>query len=230
MPTPRPFIPDADSAFHGWLRNFAERIGDDPFAYGLTLGDGAAIAGAFEAWSAAFTLAKSPGTRTAVTIVGKDEARAAAVTLARTLAAKVRVNDEVSTALKLGLGLRVPRRRGADGEPLLTRVRPPETAPTLALRGIEMYEHTLMATNPGSLTPARKPEGATAVLVVRVVADAIAERPEGAELLGLMTKLRFSSPFTAADGGKWATYFARWVNGKGQMGPWSQGLWARIAA
>lgn len=39
-----------------------------------------------------------------------------------------------------------------------------------------------------------------------------------------------ASAFTAADRGKTATYFARWVNAKGEPGPWSQALSIAIAA
>jgi hypothetical protein len=45
-----------------------------------------------------------------------------------------------------------------------------------------------------------------------------------------VTKNPFTIDFTAQDGGKYATYFARWVSRRGETGPWSAPKSMRVAA
>jgi hypothetical protein len=54
--------------------------------------------------------------------------------------------------------------------------------------------------------------------------------PRRAQFLAFTGKTDFSCAFAPADHGKTATYFARWTNAKGDMGPWSLPLPVSIAA
>lgn len=215
-----------------WLANFSGKIAAAPAAYGLSGGDAAELSAAVAAWHAAYVLAFSPATRTVATVADKRSAKASVTAVTRRLAARVRSNSSVSPELKVGLGLVL---RDPAGMP----VSVPQTAPSLNLRGMATRLHTLEAFDPGS-ERAGKPERVAGLVVFRAVADgpiasADAESASAGEqptpaYLGLFTRGRFTSAFTTADRGKTATYFARWVNAKGQPGPWSQGLSVPIAA
>jgi hypothetical protein len=66
--------------------------------------------------------------------------------------------------------------------------------------------------------------------VFRAVSTGPVADPEQARFLGFVTKAEFESDFSPADNGKTATYFARWTNAKGEMGPWSPPASLPIAA
>lgn len=223
----RPYIPNADSDFNVFALDFAGKIGTDPTAYGLTSADAAVISAAVVAWEAPYLEAASPSTRTQGAVHQKDQARRAAERIIRGFASRIRVNDDIPVALKAGLGIRpVPRS--------YARVLPPQSAPALTVTNIGAARHTLIARDRGSVagegTESRKPNGAIGLLLFRIVADEPARRPDKAEFLGFITRGIIESLFTTADRGKTATYFARWTNAKGQMGPWSIPSVVAIAA
>jgi hypothetical protein len=223
----RPYIPNADSAFDAFANSFAARIAADPAAYGLSAGDAAAISAVVGAWEAAYRVAAAPSTRTQPAVLQKDEARRAAERTIRGFASRIRVNDDIPSDRKAALGIRpVPRS--------YARVQPPQSAPTLTVTEIGAARHTLIARDRGDVgggpSESRKPPGAIGLLLFRIVADEPVRTPDKAEFLGFVTRGLVESLFTTADRGKTATYFARWTNAKGQMGPWSVPSVVAIAA
>jgi hypothetical protein len=46
----------------------------------------------------------------------------------------------------------------------------------------------------------------------------------------MTTRPSFRADFRGADGGKTAVYMARWVNTRGEKGPWSEITAAKVAA
>lgn len=221
---PPPFIPASDSAFDAFLYNFAKKILAAPAAYQLTSADASVIDAAYSLWHAAFLAASSPDTRTRGAVRTKDLQRASAVAVARRFAALIRVNQSVAPDLKIGLGIRPPTRS-------YTRINTPAERPVLAVASAGIAEHTIFAGR--SDGEGRRPAGAIALVLFRSIADSHTEhepRPEDAPFLGLVTRATFTSTFTTADAGKTATYFARWANAKGELGPWSPPVRLRIAA
>lgn len=218
-----PFIPNRDADFNPWLENFATLISANPSAYGLSAGDAAEVAGAYAKWQAAYAVATAPTTRTGPSIAEKDACRAATVVIVRRLAGLVRANAAVPESLKLGLGVRT---RG----PGQSRTPVPTECPSLSVIGLSLASHQLAAGDNVFGPQRAKPRGAAALLVVRTIADTPANDPNEATFLTLATRNRFTSRFQTADGGKIATYFARWANSKGQLGPWSGPVWMQVAA
>jgi hypothetical protein len=219
----RPFIPNRDGDFDQWLANFAAKISADPAAYGLSPADAAQMDAARALWHSAYLGAVAPVTRTLPAIAEKDSRRAAAVVIARRLAARVRSDDTVPNTLKLGLGLKV---RAAG----LTRAPAPAALPVLSVDRISPTTHDLVVRSAQENFARAKPKDAATLLVVRVVADAPAKNPHDGAFLTLATRMRFRSEFEHQEGGKIATYFARWANPRGELGPWSSPVSARVAA
>lgn len=208
-----------------WLANFSAQISASPVKYGLTPADAAQIAAAVAAWHAAYAAAAAPDTRTRARVQEKRSARAAVTAVVRRFAARIRSNDAVAADLKIGLGLVL--RTGAG-----TPVPAPRTFPVLGLRRMDTRLHTLTASDE---VPGRrgKPPRSAGLVVFRAVADGPVTHPErsaGVAYLGLFTRPRIDSAFTESDRGKTATYFARWVNAKGEPGPWSRPLSVAVAA
>ena len=54
--------------------------------------------------------------------------------------------------------------------------------------------------------------------------------PSELKFLGVDSRTPYTADFVGADGGKTAHYMLRWVNTKGEQGPWSETASATIGA
>lgn len=217
------FIPSRDPALESFLLNFKTLIAASPTSYGLVTGDATAINASYASWHSAYLAATNPTTRTHITIAAKDAQKILTVDVVRTYATTIRANTAVSNDLKLGLGLNVH-------DTIPTPVPPPSTYPLLSINGAGTGLQELRASD--QLTPTRraKPAGSAGLLVFRAVGTTAITDPTAAPFLGFVTKAAFQSSFTSGDDGKIATYFARWTNAKGELGPWSAPVSMRVAA
>lgn len=217
------FLPTQEGALNNWLQNFSTRISASPGTYGLKPADAASIAAAVAAWVLAYQTAVAPSTRTRGAVAAKRIEKKNVVAVVRGFAGVIRGDDSVSGELKINLGLRLRPRRGAP-------VPAPADAPALALHRMGTGVHELRARRSGESTSSAKPYGVASLMVYRAVGEGAARGVEEAQFLTLVTRARFTSTFERAQRGQTATYFARWINTKGEPGPWSNAMSAAIAA
>lgn len=217
------YIPSREADMDTWVLNFKTLIAANPTSYGLSASDATAIGTAYTNWHAAYLAAIGPTTRNVSTIGTKNEQKAVVLGVVRGYAATIRANRAVSSALKSGLGLHVPTGT-------TTPVPPPATSPVLAFHGMRPGVQSVQATDETTPTHRGKPAGVAGLLLFRTVAAEPAVDAEAAHFLGFVTRADYTATYTTADTGKVATYFARWTNAKGEMGPWSSPLSMPIAA
>jgi hypothetical protein len=217
------FLPTRESELNNWLNNFSTKVSAAPATYGLSPADAAEIAAAVTDWRKAFETASSPATRTRPAVEAKRERKRTVVGVVRAFAAQVRQDASVSDELKINLGLKLRPRRGSP-------VPAPRSAPVLALVEVRIGQHELRAGDQETGPRRAKPAGVASLMVFRAVGEEPARSPQDAAYLTLVTRTAFTSTFTRADNGKTATYFARWINTKGEAGPWSLGMTAAVAA
>jgi hypothetical protein len=222
MATTTPYIPASDSGFSDWLLNFFTLINATPTNYGLIAGDATAIGTVNTNYQAAYLLATNPTTRTAPNVAAKDVARAAAESVCRPYAIQVRNNDAVSDALKVGLGVTVPKL-------VPTPVPPPITAPSLAFvalaPGVLTYSYTDAATPVGK----SKPFGVTSMIIWRLAEKAAPADPDVWQWVAEVTKSPNRLDLLPEWRGKEQTIRAQWATrsgpgGQRQFGPWSVNL------
>ncbi len=217
------YIPDRDPALDTWLLNFKTLIATTPTNYGLVAADGTAITNAYNAWHTAFLAATNPTTRTKGTVATKNVQKGIVLGVVRGYANTIRVNKAVSNELKIGLGLHV-----SDSQP--SPVPPPSTYPIISISGMGQGLQDLRAADQNTPQKRAKPLGAAGLLLFRAVGTAPVSEPTAATFLAFVSKDKFTSAFLPADNGKTATYFARWTNSKGEVGPWSPPASMPIAA
>ncbi|HVU62757.1 MAG TPA: hypothetical protein VHC70_02180 [Phycisphaerales bacterium] len=220
MPTVPPV---RESDLDAWLNNFKTLIAANPTNYGLTAADATSITNAFNSWHTAWVAAVSDGTRSKLTIETKNEQKASVLFVVRGYMAQILANRGVSNTLKMGLGLHV-----RDTTP--TPVPPPSTRPALKVVKTGSGFQTVTAADEATPLKRARPAGSVGLLIYRAVAEDAVGDPANAQFLTFVGKPAAQSNFTAADRGKMATYFARWTNARGEVGPWSDGVSAPIAA
>lgn len=217
------YIPRRNADLRDWAANFAALISADPGAYGLSAPEAAAVQSAADAYTSAYTAAADPSTRTGSTVAARREARAALLSVVRRAAGIIRASASVTAAQRAALGLTVPA-----GGP--TPVPAPATFPLIGVVGATPGRHELRFAD--SATPDRKakPPGAIGLQLFCAVGHGAGATPDGARLVGQFTANPIRVDHRAADAGKPAAYFARWVTRRGLTGPWSAGVSFTIAA
>jgi hypothetical protein len=217
------YLPQRDADLDTWALNFSSLITAAPATYGLAPPDAVAIATAYNTWHNAYLAASNPSTRTQATVATKNLQKANLLSVVRGYAATIRANRAVSDASKINLGLNV-----RDTTP--TPVPPPATRPVLAIARMTQGAMEVRATDEATPNRRARPNGAAGLLLFRAIGPSPVNDPEQATFLTFVGKPEVQSTFSPADNGKIATYFARWTNSKGEVGPWSQGVSGSIAA
>ncbi len=225
---PSTYLPTRESDLKNWMDNFAGRIAAAPADYGVSPADAAAIAAAVGAFGAALNVALAPGTRTQPAVTAKNGAKKTALAVVRKYAAIIRADPGVDRMLKMNLGLHVPAQSVEGGPVAGSPIPAPATYPILTLAEIRRGAHALRISD--SEHERAKPRTAMGMVLFRAVADGPVMKPEAARFLALVTRSECRSDFDHADNGKTATYFARWANLKGELGPWSRPASMPIAA
>jgi hypothetical protein len=217
------YLPTRDEALDPWLLNFQTLIAASPTSYGLVTSDATAITAAYTSWHSAYLAATNPTTRTHATVSTKNTQKSNVIGVVRGYAATIRPNRAVSDALKIGLGLHV-----RDTSP--TPVPPPSTVPVLAITQMRQGLQEVRVTDELTPNSRARAAGSAGMLLFRVVGAAPVNDPAQAQFLAFTGKTDFTCTYASSDNGKTATYFARWTNAKGEMGPWSQAMPVSIAA
>lgn len=209
-----PYIPPKDADLDAWLTNFSTLITASPATYGLVASDATAIATQVANWTAAYTPVLSPSSKTKTAVADKNSAKIAATTLCRTYAAQIRLNPGVSNMNKVALGLNLPNNAPSP-------VPAPSTFPLLTLASAGPLLHVLRFADNTTPASRKKPAGALQMELWRGTGTAPLTSPSQCALFANVTKQPFQADFESGDGGKMATYFARWVTRTGLTGPWS---------
>jgi hypothetical protein len=219
------WIPVTDDALDPFANNFQTLVAANPTNYALTVSDATAITAAYTAWHTAFNAATNPATRTKLTVATKNTQKTNVLGVLRSYAATIRANHAVSDALKGGLGIHV-----RDTTP--TPVPPPATKPVLSLVSTTIGSQRVQAADETTPLKRARPAGTVGLLLFCAVEaeGSPTPTPSAASFLTFLTKADFIASLAPADNGKTATYYGRWTNGRGELGPWSEPLVARIAA
>ncbi|MEZ6126412.1 MAG: hypothetical protein R3C49_25090 [Planctomycetaceae bacterium] len=94
----------------------------------------------------------------------------------------------------------------------------------------DQLEHTVSVTNSGTSTRRAKPAGVVGCEVYLCIAPTAPQNPSDYQFIGVWTRSTERMNFKADDSGKTVHYLFRWMNTKGQTGPWSNITSATIPA
>lgn len=215
-------IPVEDGAARDFFINVAAIISADPAKYLLQGTDADALMLAAQDYADAYTLATNKPTRNELSIIQKDEQRNSCEALFRLYLMQIKFNMAISTEDKSAVGVRQPN-------PSRTRRDVPASLPSLMIVGALPGSQTLRFKEAEAAGNA-KPFGAQTLELRVAIAETAVTDVELAKPCGLFSRNPIGVAFEPEDNKKIATYFARWANVRGQVGPWSSPVSMTIAA
>lgn len=144
----------------------------------------------------------------------------------RPLVKRLQASSAVSNEERAALGITVP-------DPVATPVPIPTTKPVAQVDTRQRLQHTIAFADEGTPTEKAKPFGVIgAEIWVSILAAGLPAPgdPGAFTFLTVDTRTPHTTDFDGGDGGKTAHYLLRWVNSRGQKGPWSETVSATIGA
>ena len=217
------YIAPADGDFNTWVGNFVPYVVANKVALGVSTADADALQAAYTAWSGAFgaLLTAQAAAETATNL--KDTKRDLLVVIVRSLTGQMQKNPAVTDAQRQSLQINI-----ADGT--RTPAAIPTTKPVLKVDTSQRFQHTIGFSDESTPTSRAKPNGVMGCELWAKIGDPAPAGPDDCEFLALATRTPDREDYEAADGGKPAYIMGRWVNTRGQKGPWSAVVKATIAA
>ena len=217
------YIGKTDDQKRDWMINFRDVLQANGGAYFVSGPEVVAISAVIDDFVAKLAIVRSVNGRNPGTTAEKNAARSQAVDACRTLAMQLKANEGISDALKIVAGIRPPN-------PSRTPMPSPTEMAVIAVLGGMLGSHTLRYLDPEGGESSRKPFGCTNLQIYRGIAVEEIEDVAQTAFYHAFRRNPIASAFDHADDGKVATYFARWADAKGQVGPWSAPVSLRIAA
>ena len=211
------YIPAPDDEFDTYLRDqFAPYVNTNFAALGLTAADNTSLQGPTSAWGYAWVAQTNAAAALEATTMDKDHKRADVEVVIRRLAMKLQSNPAITDAQKAALGITVRKTtKTSVGVPTSVPVMSRVDTSTRCILRLFFAD----ATTPDTKA---KPPGVQGCEVREQIGGTAPTNPETMAFLAIETRAPYRADFEATDVGK-AVYFAfRWLNTKGQPGPWSQ--------
>lgn len=216
------FIPRSDADFHLWQSAVVVNVQGSATTWGILAADVTALVGQQTLWTAAFGKASNKQNRTAADVQAKDDARAAyEAALRKFIAQWLTNNPRVPNSERQRMGLNVK-------EGTRTAVAVPETSPVATIDFSTRQQHTINFSDEATPRSKAKPAG---VHGCEVWAKVGGEAPKDAtefDYLATDTATPYVATFESADAGKTVWYMLRWVNSRGERGPWSSTISALV--
>ena len=211
------YIPAPDDAFDTYARiELGPYVNTNFAALGLVAADNAALQTAITAWGYAWPAFTNATAALNAATMDKDLKRAALELAIRHAAMKVQSNPAATDAQKAAMGITVRKTTKTPvGVPASVPVLPRVDTSTRCILRLFFAD----AATPDSKA---KPPGVASCEIREQIGGTAPTNPETMAFLAIETRAPYRADFDTTDVGKNVWFALRWLNTKGQPGPWSQ--------
>ncbi len=218
------YIPQGDAEFNDWFNTFYTSVSGDLAGWDMVAAELVPITNAKNKWDTDYSAHKAEVEIAKGKRETKDNSKDAAQDVVRPF---VRAKQENSAVL--------PETKLAGGVPVRDTTRSPIPAPTTPpvitrVDTSQRLRHIIHWSDSTTPTSKAKPSGAHGAEIRVKIGGPPPTGPDECEFIALDTATPHLIEFDAADAGKTAHYMLRWVNAKGDPGPWSATVSATIGA
>jgi len=216
------YIPHADADFHDWLGQFSTYVSTNAAALGLTPGDVTPLTNATTGWNSAYPAHQSAQSAASAAKTTKDHARGTAENVARPLAQRLQVSPAVTDAQRSQMQIKVRAT-------IRTRVSVPATAPMATVDTSQRLQHGIDFRDSASPSSRKKLAGVAGCEIWAKVGAPAPTDVSQMTYVATDTATPYLVEYTGAQAGQMVWYWLRWVNTRGEKGPWSEPVSATIA-
>ena len=213
---PTDYIPAPDDTFATFAARFTSTVTAAPANYGLTTQQSGNLTAAADDWTSAFTGFRGAEDAFHGATVTKDETRTAYETLIRSGAQSIQRNPAVSDDMRTAAGLPIYK-------DTRTATSVPSTTPTL--QKVDSSSRAILRLFfVDSATPTKrvKPDGVMYCEIREQIGGAAPVNPDTMAFLASETRTPYRADFEPEEVGKTVYFALRWVNTRGEHGPWSE--------
>ena len=215
------YLPRPDADVLAWAVNFETYAEAHQAALGLTAEELQSVADAVTTYDTQYNGHVSARAAAEAARQSKDLARETLESVVRPLVKKIQASPSVNNGERAALAISVPPARRSP-------VPAPESRPTGDVLTTQRLRHTLTFRDEATPTTRRKPYGVTGCEIWRTIAPTPPTDPSQLAYLGTATRSRYTVDFAGSDAGQTAHYMRRWVNTRGEKGPWSETISATV--
>ena len=215
------YIPAPDPAFNNWQTTLIAYITAHRAALGVSTGDLTALTAAQADWTATYATHQATQAQALSDRQAKDDSRTAYATLIRAAVGQMQKNPAVTDTQRQAMSLTVP-------DTTRTPAAVPASRPAGKIDSSQRLSHKIEFRDEATPTSRAKPAGVTACELWLFTGTTPPAGPEAMHLQGVDLSTPYLMEFDSADASKTAWWALRWVNTKGEHGPWSATVSATI--
>lgn len=216
------YIPKTDAEFNVWQFNIIDIVSENATAWGIPAEEITSLKAAQARWAAAYEKANNKQNRTAADVTTKKEVGGDFIKEIRnTVQQWLARNPKVTDADRVRMDITVRSNSH-------TPVPAPESFPVGSVDFSLRLQHTISFFDQASAHSNAKPEGVAGCEIYLKVDGEAPKSVEEMIFQGTCSASPFVVKFDASKAGKIAWYWLRWVNRKGETGPWSTTVSAMI--
>ena len=220
------YMPRPDGNFAAWANQYYDAVVKWWNANELEVTDLKPLEEALVTWAAAYPAHVAAQQRAEGARQAKDAARRELERQVRPISNFVQTYFNTSNADRAEMGITV---RDTSPSPAPA----PTTRPLALVQSGQRLTHQLRLVDESTPTRRARPAGVLGAEVWVKLVDAdqpTPTNPAALTFLTMTTKPTFRADFKPGEGGKTAVYMARWINTRGEKGPWSEITTATVAA
>ena len=227
------YIPGPDAEFDAWQTSFMTYAAKNATALGLSGATLDELHQLQKDWDIDYDAAVAARAAWQAAVAEKNTRRQHFAAAIRNVAAQLRGMPAVTNAQRAALGLSVV-------DDTRTPIAPPSSAPRANIDTAQRLQHTLHFTDELSPTRRAKPAGVFGCEVRVALRDAGDPAPtdlDAYRFVGVFTRTPATLRYDGTDpvlptnvGGQTAHYQLRWLNQRGQPGPWGAVVSATVGA
>lgn len=201
---------------------FSNNCRTQPCAWGIDSDDFATVKSNQTAWASTYAKASNKQNRTAADVLAKDEAGANYKKTIRAFVAQWLANNtKVTDADRTRMGLTVKT-----GTRTATPV--PTTCPVGSIDFSVRLQHTIHYSDDSSARSKAKPEGVHGCEIYMKIDGEAPKDISELSYVATDTASPYVLKFDGSKAGKMVYYWLRWVNTRGETGPWSNTVNAMV--
>ncbi|HEY0544518.1 MAG TPA: hypothetical protein VGC91_03900 [Pyrinomonadaceae bacterium] len=217
------YIPRPDAEFNNWQDKFVSQLRASPEAFGLKDSDLEPLLHAQTEWQASYKASLASKAALEAANMAKDNARSAFERPARAFTQQIQKRTVTTDTQRATLGISTPKQTR-------TAASVPTTRPIARVDTSERLTHLIYFSDEQTPTSKARPDGVIGCEIWNKVGGAAPADQKELAFAFMDTQAPHRITYTGADAGQIAHYMLRWINTKGEAGPWSRTVSATIAA